>query len=301
MWIKLGKLDRYQLFLSSMKLKVPALYWIAAFFMIALIVGAALYFVDPRLGFLSFAIILNLGLGLPYYNYNKHLEEIERYWPDSLRLIADTMKSGSSFEYSLREASSADFGPLALEYNEVIRRLEMGDTMTVALNHMVNRVDSKIVKRTVTLIQECLRTGAQLSEVLDDIANDTKNMYRIKKERETKTMLQTIFIFAAGALIAPFIFGLTNVITSFLTDVAVKSGVASAESILISEATRKTMTLLLDVYVILEVAAAAVIVGLMREGKFSKAIILFPVMVTVAMIVYTAAQAVIRGMLMGVV
>jgi len=284
-----------------MKLKVPSLYWIAIFFVMALIIGGALYFIDNRIGFLAFAVILDLGLGLPYYYYNKHIEEIERYWPDSLRLIADTMKSGSSFEYSLREASSADFGALSLEYSEVIRRLEMGDTLAISLNNLVERVDSKIVKRTITLIQECLKTGAQLSEVLDDIANDTKTMYRIKKERETKTMLQTIFIFAAGAVIAPFIFGLTNVITTFLTEVASTSGVASGEALLVSQATQKTMAMLLDAYVLLEVAAAAVIVSLMREGKFAKSILMFPVMVVVAMIIYSVSQMVISGMLSGVV
>ena len=284
-----------------MNLKVPALYWIALFFVLATIVGGILFFIDQRIAFLAFAIILDLGLGIPYFTYHKHIEEIERYWPDSLRLIADTMKSGSSFEYSLREASSADFGPLSIEYNEVIRRLEMGDTMATALNHMATRIESKIIKRTITLIQECLKTGAQLSDVLNEIATDTKNMYRIKKERETKTMLQTIFIFAAGALIAPFIFGLTNVITTFLTDVAKNSGVASADALVVSVATQKSMALLLDIYVLLEVAAAAVIVGLMREGKFAKAIIMFPVMVTIAMLVYSISQFVIRSMLVGVV
>ncbi len=302
MWIKLGKLlERYQIYLSSMKIKAPALSWILVISIISIVIGAIFFLIDQRLGLLSFAIILDLGLGIPFYNYNKHIDEIEKYWPDSLRLIADTMKSGSSFEYSLREASAADFGPLSYEYNEVIRRLEMGDNMSTALSYMSNRIDSKIVRRTITLIQECLRTGAQLSDILDDIANDTKNMYRIKKERITKTLLQTIFIFAAGAVIAPFIFGLTNVITTFLTDVAKNSGIASAEALDVSVATQQSIRFLLDAYVLLEVAAAAVIVSLMREGKFSNAIVLFPVMVVVAFIVYSLAQFLISTMLSGVI
>lgn len=284
-----------------MKIKVPAKTWIAIFVIIAIIFGALFFLIDQRLGLLAFAIILDLGLGIPFYKYNKHIDEIERYWPDSLRLIADTMKSGSSFEYSLREASAADFGTLSYEYNEVIRRLEMGDNMAAALSYMSNRIDSKIVRRTITLIQECLRTGAQLSDILDDIAGDTKNLYRIKKERITKTLLQTIFIFAAGAVIAPFIFGLTNVITSFLTEVAKNSGIASAEALEVSIATQKSIGFLLDAYVLLEVAAAAVIVSLMREGKFSNAIVLFPTMVIVAFIIYSLSQFLISSMLAGAV
>ncbi|MFA5745339.1 MAG: type II secretion system F family protein [archaeon] len=290
-------LDKYQIYLYSIKLKIPALYWIAFFVMASIVLGGLVFLINSKLGFLVATIILDLGIGIPYYMYNKNLGEIERYWPEALRLIADTMKSGSSFDYALREVSSADFGPLSNEFNEIVRRLEMGDNMSQALDHMALRIESKIVRRTITLIQECLKTGAQLSEVLEDIASDTKQMFRIKKERETKTMLQTIFIFAAGAVIAPFIFGLTNVITQFLTTVATTSGIASAEALEISKATQVIMVLLLDLYVLLEVAAAAVIISLMREGKFTNAIIFFPIMIIIAYLIYWGAQVLISGML----
>ena len=284
-----------------MKIKIPAITWIGAVFILALLCGVLFFLIDQRIGILAFAIILDIGLGLPYYNYNKHIDEIEKYWPDALRLIADTMKSGSSFEFAIREASSADLGQLSYEFNETIRRLEMGDTMSTALSSMYNRVDSKIVKRTLTIIQECLRTGAQLADVLDDIANDTKSMYRIKKERITKTMLQVIFIFIASAIIAPFIFGLTNVITTFLIDVSKNAGIATGSALDISVATQSAIKFLLDCYILIEVAAASVIVGMMREGKISKSVIMFPIMVVVAFIVYSISQAVITTMLTGVI
>lgn len=294
-------LERYQVFLSSIKIKAPASVWITIVFIISLLFGALLFLIDTRLGLLSFAIILDLGLGIPFYLYTKYLEEIERYWPDSLRLIADTMKSGSSFDFALREATSADFGPLSNEYNEVIRRLEMGDNMSTALTHMSERLESKIIRRTITLIKECLRTGAQLSEVLENIATDTKNMYRIKKERETKTMLQIIFIFAAGAVIAPFIFGLTNVITEFLIEVSISSGIAAEGASEAAKAVKSTLGLLIDIYILIEVAAASVIVSLMRDGKISRAIITFPVMIIVSFIIYAGAQMILGGMLAGAI
>lgn len=302
-------LEKYQIYLESIKIKAPALSWILIMIILSLVLGLSFFLAGvffeiaflQKAGILAFFIILDLGIGLPIYFYTKHISEIERHWPDSLRLVADTMKSGASFEYALREASTADFGALSYEYNEIIRRLEMGDNMSTALTHMATRINSKIIRRTVTLIQECLRTGAQLSEILEEIANDTKNLYRIKKERVTKTMLQTIFIFAAGAVVAPFIFGLTNVITTFLTDVATKSGIVSGTVLDKAISTQATTSLLLDLYVVIEAAAAAVIVSLMREGKFSNAIIMFPVMVIVAYIVYSISQFILSTMLVGVI
>ncbi|HNW05501.1 MAG TPA: type II secretion system F family protein [archaeon] len=297
----MGKLkelmDRYQIYLYSQKLKIKTSTWFALVIIVSLLIGVLAFLINARVGILLFAIILDLGLGMPFYLYFKNLDEIEKYWPEALRLIADTMKSGSSLDYALREASSADFGPLSKEFDEVIRRLEMGDTMSQSLEHMALRIESKIVRRTVTLIQECLKTGAQLAEVLEEIANDTKQMFRIKKERETKTMLQVIFIFAAGAVIAPFIFGLTNVITQFLTTISSTAGVATESALATATATQKSLAFLLDVYLLIEVAAAAVIISLMRQGKFTKAVVFFPVMVIVSFIIYMVSQAVISGIL----
>lgn len=290
-------LDRYQIYLYSMKIKMKSAYWISLILLIAIIFGVAFFFIDSRVGILVFAIILDLGVGYPYYKYNKNLEEIEKYWPDALRLVADTMKSGSSLDYALREASSADFGPLSKEFDEVIRRLEMGDTMAQSLDHMALRIESKIVRRTITLINECLKTGAQLAEVLEEIANDTKQMFRIKKERVTKTMLQVIFIFAAGGVIAPFIFGLTNVITMFLTDISANAGVATAEALFAATVTQKAMSMLLDIYLLIEVAAAAIIVSLMRQGNFTNAIVFFPLMTIISFIIYMVSQSLVTGML----
>jgi pilus assembly protein TadC len=247
----LNILEKYQIYLYSIKINLPAKYWLGSVFLISLFIGGLFYLLYAKLGLLVFVILLDLGVGIPIFLYNKQISEIERYWPDALRLIADTMKAGSSFDYALREVASADFGALSFEFNETIRRLEMGDSTQDALTHMSLRADSKIINRTITLIKECIRTGAHLADVLDEIANDTKYMFRIKKTRITKTTLQVIFIFVAGAIVAPFIFGLASVLTTFLIDVAKQSGIATAEALAVAVKTQTTILFLLDIYIII--------------------------------------------------
>ncbi len=299
--LKSTRLDRYQVFLLALKIKIPARAWILLIFFASLALGFIGQFIDLKIGILFFVNALVLGLGMPMYIYYKKIRNIERYWPDSLKLIADTMKAGSSFEFALREVSTADFGPLSFEINEAIRRLEMGDTMHVALSYLSLRIESKIVRRTITLIQESIRTGAQLADVLDEIANDTKQLFRVKKERLTKTMLQTIFIVAASAIVAPFIFGMTRVITGFLTDIAINSGIAAAESLAVSLKAQRTIFLLLDIYIVLEIFAASAMISVMREGDLSFVVLFFPVLITIGYIVYFISQFVLNLMLAGMV
>lgn len=294
-------LERYQVFLLALKIKVPAKIWIALIITLSLVLGVLGYLIDLKIGLLLFVNGVTLGLGLPMYIYFKKIRIIERYWPESLKLIADTMKAGSSFDYALREVASADFGPVSYEINEAIRRLEMGDTMHVALSYLSLRIESKLVRRTITLIQESLRSGAQLADVLEEIANDAKQLYRVKKERQTKTMLQTIFIVAASAIIAPFIFGMARVITGFLTEIAATTGIATAEALQLSLSSQATIFLLLDIYIVIVIFAASAMISVMREGDLSYIVVFFPVLITVGYIVYFISQVALNAMLSGMV
>ncbi len=294
-------LTRYQVFLYTLKIKIPARVWITLIFLASFFLGVLGYLIDLKIGMLFFVNGLVLGIGLPMYIYFNKIRTIERYWPDALKLIADTMKAGSSFDYALREVSTADFGPLSFEINEAIRRLEMGATTSVALSYLSMRIESKIVRRTITLIQESLRTGAQLADVLDEIANDTKQLFRVKKERQTKTMLQTIFIVAASSIVAPFIFGMTRVITGFLTDIATSSGIASAKALAVSLDAQKTIFFLLDIYIVIQIFAASTMISVMREGDLSYIVLFFPVLITIGYIVYFLAQFALNLMLSGMV
>ncbi|MCK9293062.1 MAG: type II secretion system F family protein [archaeon] len=294
-------LEKYQIYLYSLKIKIPANYWFLAIIIASLLLGVIGFLINIKVGILLFVIILDLGIGIPIYKYLNHIKNIERYWPDALKLIADTMKAGSSFDFALREVATSDYGDLSEEINGVIRRLEMGDNLHVALTYLTIRVDSKIIKRTVTLIQESLRTGAQLAEVLEEIANDTKYLFRVKKERLTKTMLQTIFIVAAAGVIAPFIFGLTRVITQFLSQVAIDSGIAAAGALEIAIKAQSSIYLLLDIYIVIMTLAASAMIAMMREGKLTNVTIYFPALLTIAYIVYAISQFILTTMLSGMI
>ncbi|HOD89463.1 MAG TPA: type II secretion system F family protein [archaeon] len=296
-------LNKYQIYLSSIKIKIPALYWILIFLIFSLILGLLVYLVSNTvmIGILVFIIILDLGIGVPIFVYRQTINKIEKNWPDALKLIADSMKAGSSFDFSLREVASADFGPLSLQITEMVRRLEMGYTMQDALSYLSDTIDSKTIRRTITIIKEALISGAQLAETLEDIADDAKNMFRIKKERQTKTMMQVIFIAATGAVVAPFIFGITHVLTEFLTNVASSAGVVTGEIISTSIEAQKVIFMLLDIYLIVLTFAAAAMICIMRDGNLTGIFIYFPVMLGVSYAIYSLSQTLISGLLLGIV
>ena len=114
-------------------------------------------------------------------------------------------------------------------------------------------------------------------------------------------MLQTIFIIAAGAVIAPFIFGLTRVITGFLTDVSINAGIATDSALAIALQSQSTIYVLLDIYIVIEIIAASAIISLMRESNLSNIYLYFPALLTIGYIVYMLSQKILGIMLAGMI
>ena len=130
--------------------------------------------------------------------------------------MSDILKSGGTYEYALREVSTIDYGPLTKELRKVLRRLEDGANFEDAFSSITENVDSDLVKKIVNIILDAVKAGAGLADVLDEISEDARTLYKMQQERKAKTTMQVLFIFAAGSMIAPAIFGLVNTLISFL-------------------------------------------------------------------------------------
>jgi archaellum biogenesis protein FlaJ (TadC family) len=91
------------------------------------------------------------------------------------------------------------------------------------------------------------------------------------------------------------------VITKFLADVAIDSGIAAAGALAIAIKAQSSIFILLDVYIVIETLAAAAMISVMREGKLTNITIYFPALLTIAYIVYYISQLVLTNMLAGMI
>ena len=114
--------------------------------------------------------------------------------------------------------------------------------------------------------------------------------------------MQVLFMIAAGAVVAPFIFGLVTTIIEFLMSQSLQAlaviggsgiqeatlicGATSGSSLAYWECIKETITLLLVVYIIIEVIAVGFMVSMIRTGSSSKSFIYIPVLLLIAYVVY---------------
>jgi len=159
---------------------------------ILLLVGAVLGFILPR-----------------WYvkrRQGKRINQFNKQLPDTITLIANALRAGSSFlqaiELVVREARP----PISTEFARVIREVNLGLPFEAALENLVRRVRSDDLELMVTAISIQYTVGGNLAEILDSIAYTIRERVRIKGEIRTLTAQQRL----SGYVVAFLPIGLTG-------------------------------------------------------------------------------------------
>ena len=302
------KLYVYEKWLSDIGLRIDPLVWITISIFVALAFGFLTLIVLSLLKatyaiimvFVVMFVVADLLIGYPYLKGVQRVTEIERDLPDALKQMADILKAGGTYEYALRELANAEIGSLSKEIRNVLRKLEEGENFENSLKELPRNVDSRLVKRSVTIIIDSIKAGAGLADILEEIAEDIRATYRIDQERKSKTLMQVLFMVAAGAVVSPFIFGLISTVAGFLVEAGASTGLVTAAQKAAILKNKEFIIFLIQVYIFIQICVSSVMISLMREGKKSKSIIYIPALLFIAYIVYFISRAVTANVIGGV-
>ncbi len=242
---------------------------------------------------LTLIVLADVVAGVPYMIGERRLREFEENLPDALRQIATTLKSGGTFEMALREVAASGLGVTSQEFSVLLRDMEAGITFDGALERMAMRVPSDTLRRVVTIIRDAVKAGGGLADVLEDVSEDARELLRIKKERETKTGMQSMFITVASTILGPFIFGAAVGLMGFMGKVAKQLIAAGAMKEAVYLAAMKNMGVLegiLLAYVLIQAIISAFMVAFMRGEGVSGALKRIPLHLMLAYIIFVGGK-----------
>ena len=137
------------------------------------LVGAVLGYFVPR-------IWVGRRIGGRLNAFNKQL-------PDTIVLLSNSLRAGSSFLQSIELVSRETPAPMGSEMGRVVREVNLGLGMEEALANMVRRIKSDDLDLMVTAIGVQQQVGGNLAEILDTIAFTIRERVRIKGEVRTLT------------------------------------------------------------------------------------------------------------------
>ncbi|MDQ2933968.1 MAG: type II secretion system F family protein [Chloroflexota bacterium] len=120
----------------------------------------------------------------------KRLDNFNKQLPDTITLLANSLRAGSSFLQGMELVTRESGPPLATEFERVIREMSLGMSLTGALTNLVRRVASEDLELMVTAIIIQTQVGGNLATVLDAIAFTIRERVRITGEIQTLTAMQ---------------------------------------------------------------------------------------------------------------
>ena len=171
---------------ANLKLRVAEYYYIRIGASLGL--GVILFvFRDPLSGIVGFLV----GYMLPRFwvgrRISGRLNAFNKQLPDTITLLSNSLRAGSSFLQSIELVSREGAAPMSEEMGRVVREVNLGLGMEEALHNLVRRIKSDDLDLMVTAIGIQQQVGGNLAEILDTIAFTIRERVRIKGEINTLT------------------------------------------------------------------------------------------------------------------
>jgi len=217
---------RYYLYSANMKYSLSQ--WLAvslavsliAFTFVFVLIGAVIYLFELQpiflilfsgiAGFFTLVIMLMI----PRSRAKGRGEEMSVELPFALRHMATELKAGIGLYKTLQTIATSDYGVLSEEFSRTISEIEEGTDTKDALRHFALRTQSKALRNALFHIIRAMKTGGNLSETMNTIAEDVSfdMRVRIRDFAEKMNFFGVIYIFIA--IVAPVFVGIIGSITN---------------------------------------------------------------------------------------
>src|SRR5581483_9048867 len=151
--------------------------------------------------FFVFAILIGLG---PYGMYTSReanrIEAIDAKFPEFLRDLAESQRAGMTLTEAVITASKGNYGVLTPEIRKMAAQIQWGVSFTDALTRFATRVNTPLIRRTVSLVIQASSAGGNVVDVLTAAADDAREIQQIVKERKQSMSIYLMIIYIAFAV-----------------------------------------------------------------------------------------------------
>ena len=137
---------------------------------------------------------------VPYfiYRYSQFLwiKSVEDEFPNFVRDLADSSRSGMSLPECIGIASKANYGKLTPEIQKMHNRLSWGTSFLRVMDIFQKSVkDSKIILEALSIIRQSYESGGSIPATLDSVAKDIIMLKEAEAERASLVREQVMIMY----------------------------------------------------------------------------------------------------------
>ncbi|MBU0666714.1 MAG: type II secretion system F family protein [Nanoarchaeota archaeon] len=229
---------------------------------------------------------------------------LENVLPDFLQLASTNMSAGMTVDQALWFAVRPQFGVLAKEIESVAKSTIAGDDLSEALLDFSNKYDSKVLKRSVSLLIEGMRAGGKMADLLTKIAVNIQESKLMKQEMAANIMTYAIFIGFATVVAAPFLFALSTQLLQVVGDIMGSVDLSSNTGSFSMKMSGDSISIVdFQIFSVIMLIVSgffsACIVSIIRKGNVKEGVKLIPVFIIVSLILYFIASKLLSSVMGG--
>lgn len=154
---------------------------------------------------------------------------IEEVLPEFFQLASANIRAGMPIDRALWFAVRPKFGVLAKEIEVVAKKTFGGGKLDEALVEFARKYDSVVVMRSVYLLNESMKAGGNLGDLLDKLSENIQSMKTLKKEMAANVTTYAIFITFAAIIAAPLLFGLSGQLLTVVDEITSDVDIADTD------------------------------------------------------------------------
>lgn len=157
--------------------------------------------------FIMFVIIWNIPKVIISRRKKERIKTFNEQLNEGTMIISNSLKAGYSFLQAIAAVSEETKDPFSKEFKKLLKEMSLGISEEIALQNMLNRLDSDDLRLIVNAILIQKDIGGNLSEILDNISNTIRERQKIQNEIKTLTAQGRL----AGIIVMsiPFFLGFT--------------------------------------------------------------------------------------------
>jgi flagellar protein FlaJ len=141
--------------------------------------------------------IIIVPLFMQRYTRYLWVRAVEEQFPNFIRDLADSIRSGTSFKEAISLASRTDYGKLSPEVEKMKNRLSWETPVLRALEIFGKEVkDSKLMTEALNIIREAFLSGGNVAATMDAVARDTVSFKEIEAERRSMVSQHVMIMYA---------------------------------------------------------------------------------------------------------
>ncbi|MBI4173167.1 MAG: type II secretion system F family protein [Candidatus Aenigmarchaeota archaeon] len=147
----------------------------------------------------AFAFVLPVFLSR--YSHYLWIKGLEEQFPDFVRSLADSIRSGVSFKEAVALAAKSDYGKLTQEIKAMHNRMQWGIDFRRAVEILRHNVrGSKLITEAIDIMMEAYRSGGNVAATLDAVARDMNMLRDLDAERRSMTRQHVLIMYGVFIL-----------------------------------------------------------------------------------------------------